>query len=55
MGASPGAAVALTRMNAEIDIRGVLRRTPLRLADEYGLQFDFNSVEALCQQFGLRY
>ena len=25
------------------------------LADEYGLQFDFNSVPALCEQFGLRY
>ena len=25
------------------------------LADEYGLQFDFKSVAALCQQFGLRY
>ncbi|MGE5837862.1 MAG: cupin domain-containing protein [Acidobacteriota bacterium] len=25
------------------------------LADEYGLQFDFNSVPVLCEQFGLRY
>ena len=25
------------------------------LADEYGLQFDFRSVDGLCQQFGLRY
>lgn len=25
-----------------------------RLADEYGLQFDFQSVPALCRQFGLR-
>jgi quercetin dioxygenase-like cupin family protein len=25
------------------------------LADEYGLQFDFQSVPVLCQQFGLRF
>lgn len=25
------------------------------LAEEYGLQFDFQSVPALCQQFGLRF
>lgn len=25
------------------------------LADEYGLQFDFQSVPALCRQFGLRF
>ena len=25
------------------------------LADEYGLQFDFQSVPALCRQFGLKF
>ena len=30
MGASPGAAVALTRMNAEIDVRDIFRRSRCR-------------------------
>ena len=43
----------LSRLFARID--APLADDVKTLADEYGLQIDFQSVPALCQQFGLRF